>query len=170
MKREKRLPPKRAYSATALLIRCSLRSRLVVFIAFRHFLLYSRICERSQGPPRQISRRGHKNKEAPRTNPRLFRKWRLPPLPQRSAVPSAMLSLSRAPRPSAPPPPHVSDLSPTQSHCLYLGSELNKVFCPPHVCFYNICLNLYILGSHLNILLGPFFFWEILHISYPPVL
>jgi hypothetical protein len=92
----------------------------------------------------------------------------------RSAVPSAMLSLSAAPlpsaRPSAPPPPHVSDLSPSQSHCLYLGSELNKVFGPPHVCFYNICLNLYILGSHLNILLGPFFIWEILHISYPPVL
>ena len=46
----------------------------------------------------------------------------------RSAVPSAMLSLttlslSRAPRPSAPPLPHGFEMAPIQALRLYLGSE-----------------------------------------------
>ena len=58
------------------------------------------------------------NKEPSGINPRCLRKWRLPTLPQRSAVPSAMLSLAAAlaplPRPSAAP--LSAPLSPAPAH------------------------------------------------------
>ena len=43
--------------------------------------------------------RSDTNKEPSGINPRGLRKWRLPTLPQRSAVPSAMLSLCPVPSP-----------------------------------------------------------------------
>ena len=75
------------------LIRCSLRSRLVVVTAFRHFFDGQINGEAKKWRVGSRWRVATQTKSPRGINPRCLRKWRLPPLPQRSAVPSAMLSL-----------------------------------------------------------------------------